>query len=313
MLLLKAKGPPVPISRKRLAANRANAAQSTGPNTPDGKTRSAQNAIKHGFTASSFVVVRIEDLQEIAHLKEDLVAFYQPENSQEMVAIERMALAQQSIYRAQRLESGLLTAALNETLDTNGRPFTPMSSQLAGEGDMDITRAQNRNYCLAEGFLRQIRQSNGWSLFLRYQAQSERLYRRALEEFERLQSLRPLLPSGTVSVSERPGTVSVSEQPGTASASERPGTVSVSERPGTASVSERPGTVSVSERPGTASVSERPQPDDSPATSPFSQTNPPRSTASPVAAPCQPPSTLRRPLSTAAQPSPPIHFRIQSS
>jgi hypothetical protein len=185
------------ISPQQLAANRANAARSTGPKTPDGKSRSAQNAIKHGFTASSFVVVRIEDLQEIEHLKEDLVAFYQPENSQEMVAIERMALAQQSVYRAQRLESGLLTAALNETLDTNGRPFTPMSSQLAGEGDMDITRAQNRNYCLAEGFLRQIRQSNGWSLFLRYQAQSERLYRRALEEFLRLQALRPATPEAS--------------------------------------------------------------------------------------------------------------------
>jgi hypothetical protein len=83
-----------------------------------------------------------------------------------------------------------------------------MSSQLAGEGDMDITRAQNRNYCLAEGFLRQIRQSNGWSLFLRYRAQSQRLYRRALEEFERLSALRPPVPLGIASVSE-PGTVSV--------------------------------------------------------------------------------------------------------
>jgi hypothetical protein len=242
-----------PISPEQLAANRANAAKSTGPKTPEGKSRSAQNAIKHGFTASSFVVVRIEDLQEIEHLKEDLVAYYQPENSQEMVAIERMALAQQSIYRAQRLESGLLTAALNETLDTNGRPFTPMSSQLAGEGDMDITRAQNRNYCLAEGFLRQIRQSNGWTLFLRYQAQSERLYRRALEEFERLKALRPPLPDGTASVSE----------------------------PGTASVSE-PGTVSVSERPNEP-ISD-PQPEETPATSPISQTNPPRPVRQPILA-----------------------------
>ena len=40
-----------PISDKKLAANRANAAQSTGPRFPEGKARSAQNSRKHGFTA----------------------------------------------------------------------------------------------------------------------------------------------------------------------------------------------------------------------------------------------------------------------
>ena len=33
-----------------------------------------------------------------------------------------------------------------------------------------------------------------WSLFLRYQAQAERHYRRAVEEFERLKALRGELP-----------------------------------------------------------------------------------------------------------------------
>src|ERR1017187_571785 len=54
------------VSPEQLAANRANAAKSTGPRTPEGKTRSAQNARKHGFTASSYAVVRLEDLQEVA-------------------------------------------------------------------------------------------------------------------------------------------------------------------------------------------------------------------------------------------------------
>jgi hypothetical protein len=166
-----------PVSPEQLAANRANAAHSSGPRTPEGKARSAQNSLKHGFTASSFAVVRLEDLQEIAHLKFDLVSVYQPVNSQELFALERMALSQQAILRAARLESGLFTTSLNETLDTNDRPFTPMSIELAGDGDIEITRAQNRNYCLADGFLRLARQSNGWSIFLRYQAQAERQYR----------------------------------------------------------------------------------------------------------------------------------------
>ena len=133
-----------PVSPKQLAANRANAAHSSGPKTPEGKARSAQNSLKHGFTASTFAVVRLEDLQEIGRLKFDLVSVYQPVNSQELFALERMALSQQAILRAARLESGLFTTSLNETLDSNDRPFTPMSKELAGDGSLEITRAQNR-------------------------------------------------------------------------------------------------------------------------------------------------------------------------
>src|SRR5208282_5622373 len=37
--------------------------------------------------------------------------------------------------------------------------------------------------------------SEAWKLFVRYQAQTERLYRRAVEEFERLKKLRAELPN----------------------------------------------------------------------------------------------------------------------
>jgi hypothetical protein len=105
----------VPISAEQLAANRANAARSTGPRTPEGKARSA--------------------------------------------------------------------------------PFVPMTPDMAGNGDIEITRAQNRNYALADGFHRMVRQANSWSLFLRYQAQAERHYRRAVEEFDRLKALLGELPN----------------------------------------------------------------------------------------------------------------------
>jgi hypothetical protein len=82
-----------PVSEKQLAANRVNAAHSTGPRTPEGKARSAQNSRKHGFTASHFAVVRLEELQEVADLRNDLIGVYHPVNSQELFAIERIALA----------------------------------------------------------------------------------------------------------------------------------------------------------------------------------------------------------------------------
>ena len=187
--------PKPPVSEIQLAANRANAARSTGPRTPEGKARSAQNGRKHGFTASTFAVVRLEDLDEIAHLRADLIAVYQPVNSQELFAIERIALAQQAILRAARLETGLFTTCLNETLDPAGNPMFLMSPELVGDGDIEITRAQNRNYLLGEGFRRCVDQSNSWSLLIRYQTQAERHYRRAVEEFERLKALRQELPN----------------------------------------------------------------------------------------------------------------------
>jgi hypothetical protein len=188
----------VPISEKQHAANRANAAKSTGPRTPEGKARSCQNSRTHGFTASTFAVVRLEELDEIARLKHDLLAVYQPVNSQELFALEQMALAQQTMFRAARLESGIFTTCLDMALNHDGTPFTPMSPELLGDCDIEIARAQNRNYALADGFHRLARKDNTFPLLLRYKVQTERLYRRAAEEFERLKKLRPELPNEAI-------------------------------------------------------------------------------------------------------------------
>src|SRR5256885_3914583 len=174
----------MPISDKQLAANRANAAKSTGPRTPEGKARSARNACTHGFTASSFAVVRLEELDEIARLKQDLVAVYQPVNSQEMFALEQMALAQQTMFRAARIESGFFTNCLDNHINANDVPVSPMSPLLTA--GIRITRAQNRNYALADGLDRMVKQGNSFVLLMRYKAQAERLYRRAVEDFDRL-------------------------------------------------------------------------------------------------------------------------------
>jgi len=182
-----------PLNEKQLAANRANAQLSTGPRTPEGKAASARNAVRHGFLAHSFNVIRLESLDEVAHLKADLVAAYQPVNSQELFAIERMAIAQQSIIRAARIEAGFFNSALNDTLwDDGAAPGHYPHGRLYE--DIRVERVQYRNYLAAEGLNIMSKQSNAWSLLLRYQVQAERLYRRGLEEFERLKALRSEMP-----------------------------------------------------------------------------------------------------------------------
>jgi hypothetical protein len=143
---------------------------------------------RHQFLASSYAVVRLEDGKELDDLRADLLAFYQPVNSQELFAVERIALAQQSMLRAARLESGIFTSSLNEAMNTDGSPIFLMTPEVA-EG-IDIAVQQNRNYCLSEGLKRVSQDTEMFSLFLRYQAQAERQYRRAVEEFERLRRQR---------------------------------------------------------------------------------------------------------------------------
>ena len=184
-----------PISEKRLAANRENAKRSTGPRTIDGKARSSRNAARHGFRSSSFAVVRLEDLDEVEKFKADAVACYKPVNAQELIAVERIAMSQQLIFRGARLDAGMFTSALNDVLDRTNRPFTPMDPDMVGDGDIEITRQQNRNYCIAEGFRRIAKESNAIGLMLRYRAQAEREYRRAVEDFDRLKALRHEMPN----------------------------------------------------------------------------------------------------------------------
>lgn len=187
------------LSEKQLAANRANAARSTGPRTTGGKARSAQNARKHSFAAASCTVIRLEEYQDVARLIVDLAAVYKPANSQELLALERIALAQQSMLRAARLESGLFTSAFERYFDVyRDRVLAPLNGLYTS--GLQVTRDQNRNVGLADGFHLMSRDTRTWTLFLRYQSQAERLYRRAVEEFERLKARRNELPNEPISI-----------------------------------------------------------------------------------------------------------------
>jgi len=113
-----------PVSEIQLAANRANAGKSTGPRSSQGKARSAQNARKHGFTASTFAVVRLEDLHEVEHLRADLISVYQPLNSQELFAIERSP-------SPSRLSSAPRASKPASSPPVSTRHSTPTATQLS--------------------------------------------------------------------------------------------------------------------------------------------------------------------------------------
>jgi hypothetical protein len=182
------------VSPEQFAANRANAANSTGPRTTDGKARSAQNARKHGFAAAAYTVPRLEDTEEVGELRDRAVAFYKPANSQELFAVERIAITEHAMNRAARLEAGTFTTCLNDVLNLRERPLMEMDPEMYGGGEPG--REQVKNYLLAEGFRRSVGKSNVIHLCMRYSAQSERLYRRAVEDFDRIKALGGADPGG---------------------------------------------------------------------------------------------------------------------
>jgi hypothetical protein len=120
----------------------------------------------------------VEPSGELARLRDDLIAFYRPLNSQERLAVERIALAQQSMLRAARLEASLFASAPADA------PHT-------------------------------ILETEAFKVFLRYQAQAERSYRRAVDELLDLQAQRPPLPvpPETVASAHRPQPVPTTNSP----------------------------------------------------------------------------------------------------
>jgi hypothetical protein len=167
----------------RKPGNPPHATEQPPPKAPVART--------HFFDPSGFVAVRAEDIDAVANLKANLVALYQPVNSEELFAIERIALARHSLLRTYRIEAGFITLGLEEALEVPGNPRILKNPELTN--GLKVTPGQNHNYWTAAGFC-QLNRKSDWQFFLRYQAQAERLYRRAIEDFDRIRTLRGVLP-----------------------------------------------------------------------------------------------------------------------
>ena len=99
-----ALGAAVPVSNARAAASRRNGAKSRGPKTPEGKARSAQNALKHGMRALRYVVLPDEDGVAFQALEAALMDELAPVGTLQVVLVRRVAMAAWRLARADRME-----------------------------------------------------------------------------------------------------------------------------------------------------------------------------------------------------------------
>ena len=97
-------------SRRQQAANQANAQQSTGPQTPEGKAQSAQNSLKHGLTAQGLVVDG-ESVEEFEVFCQDWEASVQPQDAREKTLLEQIISHAWRWRRCGRAEAAAIQTA----------------------------------------------------------------------------------------------------------------------------------------------------------------------------------------------------------
>jgi hypothetical protein len=96
------------LAPARAAAARRNGAKSRGPKTPEGKARSAQNALRHGLCAEEFVVLHDEDEQAFAALQASILEELVPQGVVQRLLAGRIVRAAWRLERAERIEIELL-------------------------------------------------------------------------------------------------------------------------------------------------------------------------------------------------------------
>ena len=103
----------------QIAANKANAQKSTGPQTDEGKAKSSANRLSHGFTSSA-ITIPGEDPEEFKALLDSMIVEHQPATGTEQILVEMLAVNRWLSMRATRLQR---FAFINQSL--NGDKFSP--------------------------------------------------------------------------------------------------------------------------------------------------------------------------------------------
>ena len=136
----------VPASSARAEASRRNGARSRGPKTPKGKSRSAQNALKHGLRAQKHVVLPDEDAGEFRALAAALIEELAPVGALQSVLAQRVAVAAWRLARADRIETELLVQrgdrdlGIALTRDGHGARAFPTLLRYRGTAMAEFTR-----------------------------------------------------------------------------------------------------------------------------------------------------------------------------
>jgi len=177
------------ISNKQLNANRENTRRSTGPKSPEGKSRSSANALKHGLCAQRTLLPG-ENAHDWAVFHHQFLLDLQPNDALERLMVDRIAIAAWRLQRATRYEVGLIEKAIANVehaakrirrfADQYNRPHVLKSD------DGEAVGARAVGDCLA---------SRSFSALARYESHIERGMFKAINKFQQLAAARQGAPA----------------------------------------------------------------------------------------------------------------------
>lgn len=128
-------------SAKRIAANRRNARNSTGPKTASGKARSSRNARRHGMLSISPCILGIESDRAWREHRDELFRIIAPVGYLEELWTTLLAVRIWNLWRSLRQEAQLPAAAIataEQDLDESweegeGKPLDPATVRATAE------------------------------------------------------------------------------------------------------------------------------------------------------------------------------------
>jgi hypothetical protein len=152
---------------------RVNGAKSHGPVTPEGRTASSRNSLRHGFTAKS-VVLPTESQEDFLALLDSYTGQFDPQGGVEMDLVQAMAAARWRLQRICNIEAALLSTELVRRAEDIDEEFENMKN---------VDR-------LAWVFEKLADHGQALSLIVRYEGALNRSYDRAFKQLHMLQSAR---------------------------------------------------------------------------------------------------------------------------
>ena len=167
-------------SQRQLEANRRNGSKG-GPKTEAGKQTSRQNAVKHGLTGRTLVVLPEEHEHEYQAVLQGFRESFQPHDAAEEALVLRLAQAHWRSLRSRKIETGILAI----TADTE--------RARARKTVENCPEHLNPHNALAVAFM--INPAERWQMYLRYDTTISREFFRTLDALTRLQSIRQRKPA----------------------------------------------------------------------------------------------------------------------
>ena len=193
----------MPASEARIAANRANALKSRGPVTPEGKDASRRNALKHGLTGEG-VVLPEALAAEVDRLEAAFTRDFQPADELGRILIRRLALMAARMDRHGEHQGAAWDEHVHQALVDFDEEWPEE------EGPPDPIRARMR---LHAAKLALFDPSKEACLARKYEAETQRSFYRALNEFRQVRAEAKAAQPAPEPAPTRPPLASFSPEP----------------------------------------------------------------------------------------------------